>query len=352
MRAAVTRSGVMVADDVPEPVPGPGEVLVAVKSCGICGSDLHTLRHARGVLEMAEAVGADMPFDPDSDFVMGHELTAEVLELGPDNDGATIAPGDLVTSLPALFPASGPVMLGFSNDYPGVYSERMLLTAALCSKIPAGLDHRRAALTEPISVGRHAVNRVGHSAGDAALVYGCGPIGLAVVADLHRRGVEVIVAADYSPLRRSIAAAMGASVVVDPRDEPAIDAWRRVDGLRPLVIYEAVGIPGMLQQVIAAAPPRSRVCVVGVCMEEDRIHPMLAVVKELDLSFVLGADPIEFGESLDAIASGAVDVTPMITGVVGIDGVAAAFDALGRPDDHVKILVEPGGPPAPTPLPH
>jgi len=349
MRAAVTRGGAIVADDLPEPVPGPGEVLAAVKACGICGSDLHTLRHAGAVLEMARAVGVDMPFDPDTDFVMGHELTAEVLELGPDTEGAAIAPGDLITSLPALFPQSGPVMLGFSNEYPGAYAERMLLTAGLCTKLPEGLDHRRAALTEPMSVGRHAVNRAGHARDDAALVYGCGPIGLAVIADLRTRGVEVIVAADFSERRRTIAEAMGATAVVDPWVEPALEAWKRIDGRQPLVIYEAVGVPGLLEQALVDAPPHSRVCVVGVCMEEDRVHPMLAVVKELDVRFAFGADPAEFGESLGAIASGAIDVSPMITGVVGIDGVAAAFEALGSPDEHVKILVEPGGPSRPLP---
>jgi len=182
-------------------------------------------------------------------------------------------------------------------------------------------------------------------------VYGCGPIGLAVIADLRNRGVEMIAAADFSPRRRSIAESMGATVVVDPRVESVVEAWRRIDGKRPLVIYEAVGVPGMLEQAIADAPPHSRVCVVGVCMEEDRIQPMLAVVKELDVRFAFGSDPIEFGESLDAIASGAIDVTPMITGVVGIDGVSAAFDALGSPDEHVKILVEPGGPLTPMPMP-
>ena len=350
MRAAVTRRGVIVADDVAEPVPGAGEVLVSVRSCGICGSDLHTLIHAGTVLEMARAVGVDMPLDPERDFVMGHEFTAEVIELGPGNDLSPVKVGDLVTSVAGLLTPDGPVLLGFSNDYPGAYAERLLLTAGLCMKIPEGLDHRRAALTEPISVGRHAVNRVGHAQGDSALVYGCGPIGLAVIADLRRRGVEVIVAADFSPLRRSIAAAMGASTVVDPRVEPAIEAWRRVDGQRPLVIYEAVGVPGVLQQAITDAPPRSRICVVGVCMEEDRIHPMLAVVKELDVCFVFGSDPIEFKESLDAISQGTIDVAPMITGVVGIDGVGEAFAALRNPDEHVKVLVEPGGPPTPTRL--
>lgn len=350
MRAAVARRGVIVADDVAEPVPGPGEVLVEVKACGICGSDLHTLEHASGVLDMARAVGVDMPFDPDRDFVMGHELSAEVVELGPGAEECGLAPGDAVTSVPALFTAEGPVLLGFSNDYPGAYAERIVLTAGLCTKLPEGLDHRLATLTEPMSVGRHAVARAGHGSGDAAVVHGCGPVGLAVIAELRRLGVESIVASDLSVRRRELAVAMGATVAVDPRVEPVMDAWRRIDGTSPLVTYEAVGVPGMIEQTFADAPPGSRVCVVGVCMEEDRIHPMLAIVKELDVRFAFGSDPVEFAATLRSIAEGEVDVSPMVTGIVGLDGVAAAFEALGRPDDHVKILVEPGGPALPTAL--
>lgn len=350
MRAAVARRGVIVADDVAEPAPGPGEVLVAVKACGICGSDLHTLQHAGGILDMARAVGVDMPFDPDRDFVMGHELSAEVLALGPGAEDSGLAPGDAVTSVPALFSAEGPVLLGFSNTYPGAYAERIVLTAALCTRLPAGLDHRLAALTEPLSVGRHAVARASHTPGDAAVVHGCGPIGLAVIAELRRLGAEAVVASDLSARRRELALAMGATVAVDPREEPAIEAWRRIDGARPLVTYEAVGVPGLIERAFADAPPGSRICVVGVCMEEDRVHPMLAVVKELDVRFAFGSDPLEFADTLRSIAEGEIDVSPMITGVVGLDGVAAAFDALGRPDDHVKILVEPGGPPTPTPI--
>jgi len=333
-------------DDVPDPVPGPGEALVAVQACGICGSDLHTLVHASSLLEAAEAIGNERAFDPNADFVMGHEFSAEVLELGPETTGSPVTPGDLVVSLPVALDGSGIAALGFDNVYPGAYSERMLLTSAISLKVPNGLDARRAALTEPMAVGLHAVHKSNITRGDAALVHGCGPLGLAAIAWLRTEGIEPIVAADFSPRRRAFALAMGAHEVVDPRSEPAIDAWRRVDGTRPLVVFEAVGVPGMLDRVARDSPPQTRVCVIGVCMVEDTMLPLIPAVKELSMQFVFGYDPLEFSQTLVAIAEGDLDVAPLVTGTVGLDGVADAFAALAEPDDHVKILVEPRGGPA------
>ena len=345
MRAAVARRSQLVVTDVADPVPSPGEALVAVKACGICGSDLHTLAHAEALLEVADATGNPTEFDPSADFVMGHEFSAEVLELGPETEGAPAAPGDLVVSLPVILGASGVAALGFDNTYPGAYAERMLLTSAICLKVPNGLDERRAALTEPMAVGRHAVNRAGITPGDAALVHGCGPLGLAAIAWLRVEGIEPIVAADFSPRRRALAATLGAHEVVDPAVEPAIEAWRRIDGVRPLVIFEAVGVPGMLDQITREAPLQTRVCIIGVCMEDDTLLPLLPVVKELTFQFAFGYDPLEFTQTLEAIADGRLDVAPVISGTVGLDGVPQAFAALAEPDEHAKILVEPDGGP-------
>ena len=102
MRAAVARRGVLVVEDVADPVPGPGDALVAVKACGICGSDLHALHHADEFVAIAREMAAPLTFDPRRDFIMGHEFTAEVLELGPQTEGSPVGPGDLVTSLPSL----------------------------------------------------------------------------------------------------------------------------------------------------------------------------------------------------------------------------------------------------------
>ncbi len=342
MQCATARRGRLVVEEVPDPVPGPGDALVAVRACGICGSDLHTLHHADSLLETAAITDTPSTFDPQRDFVMGHEFAAEVLELGPETAGVPVAPGDLVVCLPVALTATGVEPLGFSNSYNGGYADRMRLTAGMCMRVPNGLDARRAALTEPMAVGAHAVAKSRIEPREAALVLGCGPIGLAVIAALRARGIETIVALDFSPRRRAIAAAMGAVDVVDPAVEPATEAWRRVGGSRAGVVFEAVGVPGILDQAMRAAPAQSRIVVVGVCMETDHVFPLVGIVKELAIQYCFGYDPMEFAATLRRIAEGEVDVAPMITGVVGVDGVPGAFAALAHPDEQVKILVEPG----------
>jgi threonine dehydrogenase-like Zn-dependent dehydrogenase len=332
-------------DEVDDPRPGPGEALVAVKACGICGSDLHALVYADDLVTAARETGAPLMFDPSRDYIMGHEFTGEVLELGPECAGVAVAPGDLVTSLPVALTATGIEPVGaYSNIYNGAYAEFMRLTAGMCLRVPNGLDHRRAALTEPMSVGRHAVARSAITAAEAAVVLGAGPVGLAVVAELRRTGIETIVVSDYSPRRRAVALAMGATSAVDPANDAPMDAWQREDGRRAPVIFDAIGVPGTLTAAITAAPAMGRVCIVGSCMQPDTIRPVLAQAKQLTVVFSFAYDPFEFADTLRAIAEGEIDVAPMITGVCGIDGVPAAFEALGHPDEHVKVLVEPGGP--------
>jgi threonine dehydrogenase-like Zn-dependent dehydrogenase len=239
------------------------------------------------------------------------------------------------------FDATGLHGIGFSNTYNGGYAELMVLNELTGIKVPSGLPAHMAALTEPLAVGVHAVAKSRIAVGDAALVLGCGPVGLACIAELRMRGIGPIVAADFSPKRRQLAEQLGADVVVDPRDTPAIDAWRRVDGSKPLVIFEAVGVPGMIEQAMRMAPKDARILVVGACMQEDRIHPMLGIGRELSIQFALGYTPDEFGASLTAIAEGKVDLSPWLTGTVDVDGVPQAFADLGNPEAHAKILVVP-----------
>src|SRR5205085_8003552 len=113
------------------------------------------------------------------------------------------------------------------------------------------------------------VNRSGIAPGQSAVVIGTGPIGLAVIAALKLKGIEPIVAADYSSHRRELARAMGAHEVVDPDEEPAVAAWRRIDGRRPVGIFEAVGVPGVIDRAMRDAPRQAEIMVVGVCMEPD-----------------------------------------------------------------------------------
>ncbi len=349
MRAAVMRDWQLRVDDVPDPTPGPGQVLTKVLACGICGSDLHLLVHGEESRKLADELAAGRPpdpmapivFDPMRDTVMGHEFCCEVLELGAGCDN--LAVGDVVVGMPMAFDPNGVHALGFSNAYNGGYAEMMVVNELLAIKVPTGLPSHIAALTEPLAVGVHAVAKSRITGGDAALVIGLGPVGLACIAELRMKGIGPIIAADFSPKRRQLAEQLGADVVVDPREVPAIEAWRKADGMRPLVIFEAVGVPGMIEQAMRMAPKDARILVVGVCMQEDRLHPLVGISRELNIQFALAYTPVEFNDSLHAIAEGKVDLTPWLTGTVDIDGVPQAFNDLGDPDEHAKILVVPSG---------
>jgi threonine dehydrogenase-like Zn-dependent dehydrogenase len=342
MRAAVMRDWSLRVDDIPEPVMGGGQVLTKVLACGICGSDLHMLVHGeesrRLSAEMAEGQapnpGSPIMFEPHRDTVMGHEFCCEVLDVGPGVNN--LKQGDIVVSFPVTFDEQGVHGIGFSNKYPGGYSERIVINEMMSIKVPNGLSAELAAMTEPLAVGVHAVEKSRIAQGDAAIIIGLGPVGLACIAELKMRGIGPIIGADFSPRRRALAELLGADVVVDPREVPAIEAWRKIDGKKPLVIFEAVGVPGMIEQAMRMAPKDSRILIVGACMQEDHMHPMLGIGKELSLQFVLGYSPTEFGNALTAIAEGKVDLSPLITGRV-----PQAFKDLGDPEQHAKILVMP-----------
>jgi threonine dehydrogenase-like Zn-dependent dehydrogenase len=331
MRASVLRDGRMVyRDDVPDPVPESGQVLVGVRACGICGSDLHFAAHAAEVVALSNelARGArGMELDLNRDVFMGHEFSAEVLEAGPDTE--THPPGTLVTSIPVLLSDKGIESIVFSNTTLGGYAERMLLSAPLLLPIPNGLGFKHAALAEPMAVGLHAVNKSNIAPGEKALVIGCGPIGIAIIAALRTRGVETIVAADFSLKRRELAAIMGAHQTVDPAQGSPFDT------VKAAVVFEAVGVPGIIDDVMRRARRGTRLVVAGVCMQPDTVHPFFAIAKEVSLQFVNAYDPLR------ALAEGDIDVSPLITGEVGLDGVGQAFDDLADPERHCKILVTP-----------
>jgi threonine dehydrogenase-like Zn-dependent dehydrogenase len=158
---------------------------------------------------------------------------------------------------------------------------------------------------------------------------------------MKMRGIGPIVAADFSAKRRALAEQLGADVVVDPRVTPAIEAWRKADGVRTLVIFEAVGVPGMIEQAMRMAPKDARILIVGACMQADTIHPMLGIGRELNLQFAFGYEPGEFVSALTAIADGKVDLAPWLTATVNVDGVPQAFRDLADPEEHAKIMVVP-----------
>ena len=357
MRAAVMRGGALVVDEVAEPAPRSGEVLVQTLACGICGSDLHLLGHTE---EFSAAAGelSGSTLDPNRDLVMGHEFCAEIVDHGP-GAARSLPVGARVCSMPTLIRDGAMAAVGFSHDIPGGYAERMVLTESLLLPVPNGLDTERAALTEPMAVGWHAVAMARLTTDDVPLVIGCGPVGLAVIAALKLEGAGPVIAADFSAGRRALAETMGADIVIDPARHSPYGAWeeaarasaqgRRADVnpltgerlLPPGVYFECVGVPGVLDQMMVGAQRGCRVVVVGVCMEQDRVRPLLGIVKELNLQFVLGYTSEEFASTLHHIAEGELPVEPLITGRVGLDGVARAFSDLKNPERHAKILVEP-----------
>jgi threonine dehydrogenase-like Zn-dependent dehydrogenase len=334
MRAAVTRIGRLDVEDVAEPEPGPGQVLVRTLACGICGSDLHAAADMERFADLTrQAAGGMMGFDPAAGVVFGHEFCAEVLAHGPGTEGR-LPVGTAVCSVPVVMGGDRLESVGYSNRYPGGLAERMVLQEALLLPVPEGLTPEVAALTEPLSVGEHAVVLARLEGREPCVVVGCGPIGLAVIAALRARGHGPVIASDLSPERRRLAERFGADVVVDPRERsPFAD-------LDEAVVFEAVGVPGILHTIIREAPRRSRVVVVGVCMQPDSIEPFFASTKELELRFAFAYSPDEFAATLERLGRRALPVEALVTGSVGLDGVAEAFTALGDARQG-KILVRP-----------
>ncbi len=231
----------------------------------------------------------------------------------------------------------------------------MVLREAFLLPVPDGLDATHAALTEPLAVGEHAVAISAAAPGDVCLVLGCGTVGLAVVSPLKGRGLGPVLAADFSPRRRRLAELLGADEVIDPAVTSPHARWSDLGVPRTMterigaqlmgtaakgaIVFEAVGVPGILQGIIDEAPASARVVVVGVCMETDAIEPFVAVTKELELRFAFGYSGVEFAATLRRLGRGEIPVDDLVTAVVALEGVADAFEALGRPAEHGKIVV-------------
>jgi threonine dehydrogenase-like Zn-dependent dehydrogenase len=178
MRAAVMRDWSLRVDDIPEPIAGAGQVLTKVLACGIC---------AEMSADQPPSALSPIMFEPHIDTVMGHEFCCEVLDLGPGV--SNLKQGDIIVSFPVTFDEQGVHGVGFSNKYPGGYSQRLVVNEMMSIKVPNGLSPELAALTEPLAVGVHAVEKSRIAQGDAALIVGLGPVGLACIAELKMRGI-------------------------------------------------------------------------------------------------------------------------------------------------------------------
>ncbi len=350
------RNSQIVVDEIHAPDPGPGEVLVKTLVCGICGSDLHTLKHGHHLVAQSAEAGGLFDMDLSRDIVMGHEFCAEILDYGIGTE-RRLKPGTRVCAMPLLARAGKLETVGYSNVAPGGYGQQMVLSEALLLPVRNGLAPELAAMTEPMAVGYHTVEMARLQGSEVPLVIGCGPVGLAVITALKLKGVGPIIAADFSPTRRKLAEQLGADIVVDPATHSPYQSWADLALLeardlpdnpfnigpqyRNGVFFECVGVPGVIDLMMAGAQRGCRIVVVGLCMEADRITPYRAIGKEINIQFVLAYRGDEFATTLHNIAEGKVNVEPLLTGRVGLDGVAKAFDELADPEKHAKIMVEP-----------
>lgn len=368
MRAAVLRNGEIIVGDLPEPVPGPGQVLVKTLACGICGSELRARREAHRAMPLMKHVPWRKGMDWTQDIAFGHEFCGEILAYGPAC-ARRFKPGTRVASVPYMLIDGQADHIGFSSEIVGGYAERMLLSEELLIEVPDHLASIHATYAEPLSVGLRAAAQANMRGGEVPLVIGCGPVGLAVVIALKRLRKQLefgpIIAVDFQARRRELAQMLGADFVVDPALVSPYRIWelhavepmvcltpeqrgklppalrRQLRGYRPAVIFECVGEAGVIQKIYEGAAQAARIIFVGVCIETDQVEHVIATNKELELKYVLGFRRPEYETAFALLADGEVDAAPIVTGTVGLGEVARTFETLTAPSDHVKIVIEP-----------
>jgi threonine dehydrogenase-like Zn-dependent dehydrogenase len=337
----VLRDGRIEVRDTPDPVPGPGQVLARTRVCAICASDVHAIEH--GAVLASDPSGC-FDFDVRRDLVLGHEYCAEIAGYGPGTE-RRLPVGARIASTPVVMTASGPRAVGLCNAYPGGFGELMLLQESLLHPVSDALPDEIVALVEPLSTGAFYVRRAALSPDDVPLVIGCGAIGMAVIASLRRAGARPIVAADFSPLRRDLAVRMGADVAIDPAKTSPWRAWEEVarspaadhaplfgPPTRPAVVFECVGVPGVLDGIVRGCAPGARILVAGWTLQPDSFLPLYAHSKGLSIQFGGGPAPEDFATALDDVTAGRIDLAPLVSGIVPLDQAVSAIEQarLGR----------------------
>jgi threonine dehydrogenase-like Zn-dependent dehydrogenase len=356
MRAAVFSEGRFKVENLPTPVPGAGQILVRPLVCGICGSDLHTRHHAHRLADLLHRAGFRGFMSPDRPVVLGHEFCCEVLDYGTDCN-RKIPRGQRVIGLPFMADPAGVVLLGYSNSYNGAFAEQMILQESATFAVPDHVPTDVAALAEPLAVAVHAVNAANADGSCAFVVYGCGPVGLFVIARLRHLGLGPILAVDPDPARRQFAERVGADVVTAPSPERVGGWWHErgaplgvsdasaaraagLAGRRP-IIFECVGKPGLLKSIAEEAPVGASMIVVGLCMNADSIEPAYLIQKEIAMRFVFAYNAEEFAEAADMLAKNPDRVAPLVTGHETLDRVTQAFDTLEQGGSQAKVLIIP-----------
>ncbi len=338
MEAVTMERGTLRKVEVDEPIPKKGEVLVKSIACGICGSDLHAAKHTEDFVKTSRESGGAFKLTTFSPVILGHEFCAEIVDYGPNTE-KSLSPGTLVCAAPVLL--RDPFLsIGFSEKTPGGFSQYMLLSESVMQPVPSGVRAEEAALTEPVAVALHAINKASLEGTEEIVVIGCGPVGLAILTILKSSFKGQIIASDFSPQRRSLAEKVGAHQVVNPQEaSPFSSKFLRKN--KKTVVFECVGVPGVIDDIILEAPQNSKLVVVGVCLQKDSFRPLIAINKEISMQFVLGWSMEEFSESLNKIASGEINASALITKQITLDQVSETFKELSSPNADAKVLVKP-----------
>ena len=326
----------------PDPRPGPGQAVIKVRACGVCGSDLH-----------ATAPEADLAR---RGAVLGHEVTGEIVEIGPDPVGDWRV-GDRVYAMPVGScgrcphcrldrPEECPDQMTFGalgpDEPDGAYAEYLTVSLSDLLAVPDGVGMDVAALCEPLATGLLCVRQASLEVGDRVLILGAGPIGLAAAIWARFFGARRVVVSERVEHRRELALRLGATDAVDAGSGTDVGArFAVLTGAEPDAVIEAVGRPGMLNAAIAAVRPQGTVVTGGVCMEPDSFDHLLAYYKEPVIRTARVYTKAENRFILEMIEAGRIDPTPMISHRIGLDDLPAAFEALRTPTDQCKVMVMP-----------